>query len=306
MSAQEGATYMQITLTRGGVTATVDTHGGELFSYLTGTGRQVLWGGSDKSWPGRSPVLFPIVGAVPDNRIEIDGKISAMHRHGFAREMEFEVAGQSADRVTLVLRANEQTLAVYPYHFALSVTHALTDHGFTTTYAVTSEDTRPFGYCIGGHVGFCCPMENDDFDEYELSWPDKECVLLFPYDPSPRPTPVMPELLADSVSELSVSHQLFDLGTLCMAEPANKIITLQNPRTGAGVRMEYDGFPILALWSKEYAGAPFLCIEPWHGVPQLEVGSQQFEDKRFLIHLAPGETRELSYHVTVLASSEEN
>lgn len=296
---------MQITLTRGGVTATADTHGGELFSYLTSSGRQVLWGGSEKSWSGRSPVLFPIVGAVPNNRIEIAGKTVSMNQHGFARNMEFEVLTQTEDSVTLLLRAAESTLAVYPYRFELAVTHALTAHGYTTSYTVTNRDEQPFGYCIGGHVGFCCPMENDKFEEYELSWPDKECVLLFPYDVSPQPSPLIPELLADSVSELAVNHELFDLGTLFMAEPTNKIITLQNPRTGAGVRMEYDGFPILALWSKEYAGAPFICIEPWHGVPQLEVGNQRFEDKRFLIHLDPGESRTLSYQVTVLGSTTE-
>lgn len=296
---------MEIKLQKNGVTALADTKGGELYSYLTPAGRQVLWGGSERSWRGRSPVLFPIVGAVHGNRTEIDGQQVEMRQHGFARNMEFAVSAQTDDSVTFVLTDTAETRAVYPYHFSLFVTHTLTDAGFSTTYTVTNEDKREFGYCIGGHVGLCCPMENDHFEDYELSWPDKECMLLFPYRQQEIPSAVKPELLTDSINELPISHQLFDLGTLFLAEPLNKIITLQNPRTGTGVRMEYDGFPVLALWSKEYAGAPFVCIEPWHGVPQLEGGSSKFEDKRFLIRLPAGESRSLSYHLTVLSSSGE-
>ena len=294
---------MELTIKKNGVVATVDTHGAELFSYLTPSNRQVLWGGSEQSWKGRSPVLFPIVGPVPDGRTEIDGKIYYMGRHGFARDMDFEVVSHTENAVTLSACANEETLKRYPYRFRLTITHKLFDrgYGFTTSYTVKNEDDRPFGYCIGGHVGFRCPMDaTDKFEDYELSWPDDECVLLFPYDASPTFKATTPELLSDSCSELKVSHSLFDMGTLFMAENTNKIITLQNPRTGRGVRMEYEDFPIMALWSKEYANAPFLCIEPWHGVPQLEVGSQLFEDKRFQIRLEPGQEKTLSYKVSVL------
>ncbi|MEG1932164.1 MAG: hypothetical protein RR075_03535 [Pygmaiobacter sp.] len=110
----------------------------------------------------------------------------------------------------------------------------------------------------------------------------------------------------DSCRELDVSHALFDLGTLLMLQPQNSIITLQNPKSGVGVRMEYEGFPVLALWSKEYANAPFLCIEPWHGVPDLVGETGRMEDKRFMMSLAPGEEKLLSYTVTVLERSQED
>ena len=292
---------MELTLQKDGVVARADTHGAELFSYCLPNGRQVLWGGSEKSWPGRSPVLFPIVGPVPGNRIEIDGELRQMRRHGFARDMEYQVAEQTQESVTFTACANEETLERYPYRFRISVTHRLEKAGFTTSYTVKNEDERPLGYCIGGHVGFVCPMAADDrFEDYQLSWPDAECVLLFPYDVGPTPRATAPELVAESCTGLPVSHKLFDQGPLFLAEVPNKIITLQNPRTGIGVRMEYEGFPVMALWSKEYANAPFLCIEPWHGVPQLEIGRQRFEDKRFMIHLNPGEEKTLSYRVTVL------
>ena len=291
---------MEITLTKGCVTARADSHGAELFSYLAEDGRQVLWGGSEASWTGRSPVLFPMVGALADNTTRIGGKPYSMRQHGFARHLDYEVAEQTAESVTFAARASEETRAVYPFEFALFITHSLTKHGFTTSYRVENTGDVPMPYCIGGHTGFCCPMAGGNFEDFEISWPDKECVLLMPYSRAAAPQPIKAELLSDSVSELRVEHSLFDLGTLFLMQPQNSIITLQNPKTGIGVRMEYEGFPVLAMWSKEFANAPFICLEPWHGMPDMDGESGEFEAKHFSITLAPGESRTHSYEVTVL------
>lgn len=291
---------MEITLTKGCVTARADSHGAELFSYIAEDGRQVLWGGSETSWPGRSPVLFPIVGAVANNSTRICGTPYPLTQHGFARHLDYEIAEQSEDSVTFMARANEETRAAYPFEFALFITHKLTTHGFITSYRVENTGDVPMHYCIGGHTGFCCPMADGNFEDFEISWPDKECVLLMPYSCSATPQPIKAELLFDSSSEFAVEHSLFDLGTLFLMQPQNSIITLQNPKTGIGVRMEYEGFPVLAMWSKEFANAPFICLEPWHGMPDMDGENGVFEEKHFSIALAPGESRTHSYEVTVL------
>ncbi|MEG1932098.1 MAG: aldose 1-epimerase family protein, partial [Pygmaiobacter sp.] len=106
---------MEIILKKDGVTALADTHGAELHSYLLATGREVLWGGSAESWKGRSPVLFPIVGTLAKNQTTIGGKCYSMKSHGFARNLEFEVAQQTESSVTFVLRADNETRAQYPF-----------------------------------------------------------------------------------------------------------------------------------------------------------------------------------------------
>ena len=53
---------MELELKRGGRTARVETLGGELVSYRDERGLEYIWGGDPAYWPGRNPLLFPIVG----------------------------------------------------------------------------------------------------------------------------------------------------------------------------------------------------------------------------------------------------
>ena len=54
--------------------------------------------------------------------------------------------------------------------------------------------------------------------------------------------------------------------------------------------------PHLGLWTKP--GAPFLCIEPWHGLPAPAGKEEPLEERAGSIVLAPGESARLSISIT--------
>jgi hypothetical protein len=58
------------------------------------------------------------------------------------------------------------------------------------------------------------------------------------------------------------------------------------------------GFKELGIWSKP-EGAPFLCVEPWHGFASPSDFDGEFSDKPGLMHIAPAETRILRYLIHV-------
>lgn len=89
-----------------------------------------------------APVLFPIVGALRDNRTCINGEWYEMKRHGVARH-EFTVTEQGEDYVTLQLTANEETKKQYPFDFVLTVSYYLTGSSITTKFTVKNADTSP-------------------------------------------------------------------------------------------------------------------------------------------------------------------
>ena len=57
---------MQFTLSHHGLRAAVDSHGGELVSLRDAAGTEYIWNGDPAFWPGRNPLLFPIVGNLKD------------------------------------------------------------------------------------------------------------------------------------------------------------------------------------------------------------------------------------------------
>ena len=69
-------------------TAAIDTLGAELVSFMGDDGFEHIWQGDKTYWGGHAPVLFPIVGALRDNRTCINGEWYEMKRHGVARHEE--------------------------------------------------------------------------------------------------------------------------------------------------------------------------------------------------------------------------
>ena len=59
--------------------------------------------------------------------------------------------------------------------------------------------------------------------------------------------------------------------------------------------MEFSEFPYLAVWSKP--NAPFICIEPWHGVSDTIKSTGIFAEKTNIITLKPNESYECRYTV---------
>ena len=56
-----------------------------------------------------------------------------------------------------------------------------------------------------------------------------------------------------------------------------------NPRS---IRIVTDGVPYLGVWSKP-GGAPFLCIEPWHGLPDSTAATGNLAEKEGILSLEP-------------------
>ncbi|MBQ2523179.1 MAG: aldose 1-epimerase family protein, partial [Prevotella sp.] len=63
--------------------------GAELQSIKDAQGREYLWQADAKYWPRHSPLLFPIVCGLWEDKYHIDGYAFGMLRHGFARDTEF-------------------------------------------------------------------------------------------------------------------------------------------------------------------------------------------------------------------------
>ena len=68
---------------------------------------------------------------------------------------------------------------------------------------------------------------------------------------------------------------------------------------GPSMHFSFENLPNLALWTKP--GAPFLCVEPWHGTAAENGGSDDLEGRPYTKVLAPGETSRFSYTVEILA-----
>lgn len=62
------------------------------------------------------------------------------------------------------------------------------------------------------------------------------------------------------------------------------------------VKVEFADFRELLLWTK--VGAPYLCIEPWNGLPDYVGNSGELSEKKGIIELGGGKSFSSVHKIT--------
>ena len=291
---------MDFTLNGHKASATLTSLGGEMTGYRK-SGMEYVWQGDPAYWTGHAPVLFPIVGALKNGSIRIEGAEYTIPKHGGARKRAFMLVEKTEDSAAFLLKADAQSIAVYPFRFALSITHRLLENGFQTTYTVTNEDDRDMPFCIGGHPAFRCPLNSgESFEDYVLLFDENETVPALYTDGGTllrRDTAV--QLIQDG-HRIPLRYSDFDGDAFILDGLASRKVTLAHKATGRGLRFSFEGFSALGVWTPPKKNAPFICLEPWSGLPALEDETGEFLDKPYAMVLKPGEKKYFHYAMDIL------
>lgn len=291
-----------IILSNSTCTASIQLVGAQIASFKGADGREVIWQADPNVWAQHAPVLFPVCGSVRDGRISIAGVDYPMTKHGFTRTPVFTVCKQGDDFVDLVMCDTEETRTMYPFHFAFHVIYTLVDNGYTTTFLVENNDDRVMPFCVGGHPGFVVPMEEGaSFEDYQLVFPQVE---------DGKNSLAPGGYLIDGYEYLSTFHQadtlplhyqLFDeRDALVFTELKSRSVKLVHKVSGKGINFAFPKMEVLAVWTKPGAHAPYLCLEPWHGMPGQVTESGTFEEKPFVTMLQPGKCWQGSFTATLI------
>lgn len=288
-----------IELRHNGASMSICETGAELRSYRGADGRERLWSGDPACWAGVSPVLFPAIGAVKDGVITIAGKPYAVPRHGFARDRAFAVTERGDDFVTLTLSQTPETKAVYPFDFALSVTHRFLANGFETRFTVENHTGRDMPFMIGGHPAFACPMaDGERFEDYVVRFHQPETGVHTLCDgPGRLMMGAETAGLGPDSRTLRLNHADFDrLDTYIFEGLKSRGVDLLNPQTGRGLRFLFD-MDVLAIWTMPHKNAPYVCLEPWQGAPSRVDDTCRFEDKPWHKTLGIGQAYTCGYRM---------
>lgn len=286
-----------ITLENGLLKASFVQKGAELQSLKSKTsGIEYIWDANPKDWAKHSPVLFPIVGALKDNRYAYQGEQYELSRHGFARDMEFELESKSADEVVFTLRSSESTKKVYPFEFSLSLIYTLKSHGLSCTYKVYNPSDADLLFSVGGHPAFATPVdENLRYEDYYLRFNQDEELLINKISDNLISEEVKNIPLKDKV--LPLKHQLFyDDALVIKALNSNKI-SLQNKVNSHGLHFSFEGFPYFGIWAAKDAN--FVCLEPWCGIADSVNHSGQLSDKEGIVILSAEESWQRTWQVDI-------
>lgn len=253
------------------------------------TGIEYIWCGDDSIWYGQSPILFPIIGRLLDDKYTLNDKEYTMSKHGIVRKKPFKLVKSSKDSLTFIQTDDEDSLKNYPYHFELEVTFKLTEKGLKVIHKVTNNDRTTMYYSFGTHPAFNCEigdyLEFSDDTELSTERIDNESILIddkFPVE------------MTDNKIELTKT--LFIDDALILSDFKSKNVKITSPKHDRVISFDFDS-PFLGIWAKP--DAPYVCIEPWWGVNDDYHKKTDFSQKRGIMALEPKESNEFTWEVSI-------
>lgn len=285
------------TLTSATTRATFAAHGAELTSFVKDD-VEYLWQADPAVWGRHAPVLFPIVGRLPDDTYLHNGQTYKLTQHGFARDREFAVVSQTDSEITFRLTDDEASRAVYPFAFALNITYTLRSDELEVRWQVRNPAAEAkLLFSIGAHPAFRCPLlPGEEFEDYFFAF--DHSVIAERHLLQGGLLSGETALSLQNQTELPLTYELFAADALVFKHYDFSRVALRSRRSPHFVRVQFDGFPYLGLWTKG-PGAGFVCIEPWQGIAGSVGPPQELRDKEGIISLQPSQQLDAAYRVTI-------
>ena len=283
---------MNTTISNSTLKASIKHAGAELFSLKNNQNKEFIWEGNPDFWGKHSPVLFPIVGTLKNNTYTVNGKEYQLPRHGFARDMEFQLIGKTENSATFSLQSNVETLKIYPFEFELQLIYTLQENALDIQYKVINKSETKMPFSIGAHPAIALP---ENFESYALKFEREEVLkyYLLENDLISNKT----EVLETKNSLVPLNYKLFENDALIFKTlESNSLTILENSKPY--IKVDFEDFPSLGIWTKEQA--PFICIEPWLGYSDTAVNSGDLFEKEGILILDANQAFTSKFSIQIL------
>lgn len=281
-----------ITLKNDFLTATFNEVGAELKSLVFG-GREYIWEGRSEVWAGSCPLLFPICGGLKDDKYTFNGKEYTLRKHGYARSTTFEIENKTDTSVVFLHKSDEETRKSYPFDYELRVIYTLADKKLRVDYSVKNLTDGTMYFSIGSHEGYYTP---EGIEDYDVIFPQNETLgayVLYGNLLSNQKLPIIKES-----NILPLYDKYFTVDALVFKDLKSKSATLRNRKTGKAVRVDFPDADYFLIWHKP--NSPYICLEPWSGIPDIVGSSYDITEKEGIIPLKSGAEYKSSHTLSII------
>ncbi len=284
---------MSVIIKNNKLTVEIATCGAELLSVKNEKGKEFIWQGDPKFWAGRAPVLFPIVSRLKNGEYTYKGKKYSMGLHGFAKKCEFQVEKQSDTSVTMLLTSNEETLKQYPFDFEFRVVFALKENTLSVDFITTNKTDGDMFYSVGSHEGYAI---DGDISNYSLVLDEEETLARHELVEGKGITEDKIPCFENS-KELKLNEEYFAVDAVIFLDMKSRGLALRDDRTGEKIHVSFPQADTVLVWKEP--NAPFVCIEPWCGVADLDWKPfKDFSEKYRIRKLSKGESETIGHVIT--------
>jgi galactose mutarotase-like enzyme len=275
------------------LSATINHNGAELISLKKiDSSKEYIWEGNPIFWGKHSPILFPIVGTLKNDSYTYKNNPYSLSRHGFARDMIFNLIDSTENMVILSLSSNEVTKERFPFEFELRIIYTLHFSILYVNYQVINKGFEIMPFSIGGHPAFALPKK---FEDYSLQFETDENLTCYQLEN---------DLLSEKTKQidlvkkrLPITYSLFENDALIFKKLKSKQI--QIVENGISIlNFAFKDFPNFGIWTK--INAPFICLEPWVGYSDVLNTTGNILEKEGIQLLESNSSKVFNYSIEIL------
>lgn len=285
--------HLETTISNSGLTAIISHKGGELISLKNiSSDKEYIWEGNPLHWAKHSPILFPIVGTLKNNSYAYKGNTYQLSRHGFARDMDFDLITNTQSEAVFRLQSDDLTKEKFPFDFELQLIYTLCNTELIVRYKVINKDSDKMPFSIGGHPAFSL---SGDFEDYSLQFESNERLITYQ---------LKNDLLSEKTKQIALqenslplTYSLFENDALIFKELRSKQIQILNKNIPM-LNIRFKDFPNFGIWTK--INAPFICLEPWAGYSDVQNASGNILEKEGIQLIESNSSKEFEFGIEIL------
>ena len=276
------------------LTVTVSNIGAQIKSIKNQDDREYMWSGDPAIWNRTAPIMFPICGGLRDDAYIYGDKKYTLTKHGFVLFREFDCEEHSQDVLTLVTRDTPDTREVYPFNFEFRVRFTLEDNTLHVSFLTTNTGAGTMYYAPGAHEAYSCP---EGIEEYDVVFDKTEPLVRTVLDGNYLEHKTEPVEADGNTLHMKYSHM--DNDCVVFENLKSRGATLTKRDGSRKIHVAFDDFKYFVLWTKK--GAPYLCLEPWNGIPDRVDADGILVNKEGILALESGGTQIFTHHISILA-----
>lgn len=257
---------------------------------------EYIWQGNPEFWECRAPIMFPFCGRQFEGKYTVNGKTFEMTNHGFAKFSEFS-AKQDGNRILFTLTANEKTKEIYPFDFIFEVAYELVGDKLSSTLTVKNPGKEVLPATVGAHPGFNIPLDRGEFEDWYAEFenpcsPDE--ILSTPAVFLTGRKRALPIIEGSKIIHLK--HSYFDIDAVFM-QSADRKVTLKSAKSERFVTVSFPDMPYVGFWHAKKSKAPYVCVEPWCGLPAYDGEIRELTTAPDFFRIFPAQEKTVGYSI---------
>ena len=283
------------------IALSVQERGGSMTSLFDKKrGAELLYQPKPDSWQGQDVFIFPFIARLVDQSYTYEGKTYTLKNHGLLRYMDARMEKISPSSLQVSFQSDESTLEHYPFEFQAFLTYSLKGNTLSLNYRIVNLSKKPMPFMIGSHPAFALPGKRTE-TEFDISG---NRILLEGVDGTDallqeETFSFMTGKKAWIPSPIPLNKDLFrKINTVILEAESFDSIRLEK-KDGSALVLHKEDAPYLALWSDMKFG-DYVCIEPWHGLPDTLGASKEIQEKPGILTLSVGCEFSCGYRIEIL------